>query len=103
MSTAVKSSYFFISVFSGITIANSWTSLQNCLDVLAFETSNYASILKPVVLQLINQHYSDCDDATSDQGESSLTELEKDLKKTIYTIFQQKYEIFDTYSRLQLT
>lgn len=59
---------------------------QNCMDVLAFETSAYASIMKPVALQLINQHYSESDESI----ETDIAVLEKDLKETIVKVFQQQ-------------
>ncbi|XP_055299760.1 uncharacterized protein LOC129567157 [Sitodiplosis mosellana] len=62
--------------------------LKNCLDVLAFETSAYASIMKPVALQLINQHYVESESDTK-SSDTELTVLEKDLKRTIFRIFQQ--------------
>lgn len=57
---------------------------QNCLDVLAFETTTFASIMKPIALQLLNQHYR-IDEATI------VTELETQLKQIIAEVLQQKY------------
>lgn len=62
-------------------------TLQNSLDVLAFETSAFVSIMKPVALQLINQHYNIDEGSTS--TESEIAVLEKDLRQTILRTFQQ--------------
>lgn len=58
--------------------------------MLAFETSAYASIMKPVAMQLINQHYVESESDT-ESCDTELSVLEKDLKRTIYQIFQQKW------------
>lgn len=55
--------------------------------MLAFETSVYASIMKPLVLQLINDY---SDDADTDSTESDIAVLEKDLKQIISKVFQQQ-------------
>lgn len=67
--------------------------------MLAFETSTDASIMKPIALQLINQHYSVSesgidDDTAGESDESDIAILEKDLKRTIHKILQQKYRFF---------
>lgn len=63
--------------------------LKTCLDVLSCETSAYASIMKPVALELIKQHYVETENEI-DADSCELSVLEKDLKRKIYQIFQQK-------------
>lgn len=60
---------------------------QSYLEALAFETSAYASIIKPLVQLLINEHYSD--KVGTQSTESDIVVLEKDLKQTILKVFQQ--------------
>lgn len=43
--------------------------------------------MKPVALQLINQHYNNCEE--NESVESDIAVLEKDLKQTILKVFQQ--------------
>lgn len=67
---------------------------QNFLDALVFETTTYASIMKPLALQLINQFYvldgNNDDNTASETDESGIAVLEKDLKRTIVNVLQQK-------------
>lgn len=72
--------------------------MQNCLDVLAFETSVYASIMKPVALQLINQHYGENDESI----ETDIAVLEKDLKQSIVKVFQQQYVFIPLFLKFML-
>lgn len=67
---------------------------QTFLEALVFETTTYASIMKPLALQLINQYYVlDCnndDNTGSETGDSGIAILEKDLKRTIVNVLQKK-------------
>lgn len=55
---------------------------------LAFEPAAYASIMKPLMMQAINEYYSDS--VLTQSTESDIVVLEKDVKQTILEVFQRQ-------------
>lgn len=49
----------------------------------------YASIMKPVISQLISLHYTINDDVV-ESDDSEIDALERELKETMYEVFRQK-------------
>lgn len=58
---------------------------QNCLDVLALESLTFASLMKPIALELLSQHYKPNVELSTDDNP-----LELNMKQTIFDILQKK-------------
>lgn len=58
---------------------------QNCLDVLGLESVTFASLMRPIALELLNQHYKNDDESITDEHP-----LRRDLKQIISNTLEKK-------------